>query len=247
MPDLSHHSLEITESRRSFFAPCPRIALTQYEGNKPPSINESSYPLVSDNSRQHERFTVSNPERFLDEIEFYRVVYEKLEVPRRRDLRLRLLDVGKQVRCGTRAWTRQHLDEISSWKGLPPPMLVTDKSALDFACRLDKALRIEDESSRVNALCDVRGIGPILASVVSMFTWPETCGFIDYHTSNALRFLGFEFPRKHYTSRFTIPQLLTYLRVIRSLGASKAVSAMEVAEALSVLDRAETRYGWNVI
>jgi hypothetical protein len=78
-----------------------------------------------------------------------------------------------------------------------------------------------------------------------MFTWPETCGFIDYHTCNALRFLGFELGRKHYTSRFTIPQLLTYLRIVRSLGGSKHVSSMEIAEALYALDRARIRENWR--
>jgi hypothetical protein len=239
MPDASR---EITDSRKGFFVAQPMIEVRQYEKIQLLSTNESSYSMVGNNSRRYERLTVSQSEKFLDEFDSYRAIYEKLQTERKRGLSVRLLDVGKQVSCGTRTWTRRDLDQIASWKGLPPPMLVMQRSGLDFERSLDNALRIEDESSRVNALCNIRGMGPILSSAVSMFTWPEIYGFMDYHTSNALRFLGFEFPRKHYTSRFTIHQLLMYLKVIRSLGKAKAVNAMEVAEALYALDRVGTRY-----
>jgi hypothetical protein len=204
-----------------------------------------SHHSFEDTPVHHEFFIASKPERFLDEFDLYQAIYEKLETGRRRDLKVRLLDIGKQVRCGTRTWVRDDLDDIASWKGIPPPMLVIERSSRDFEGCLESALRIEDESSRLGALCDIRGMGPILASTVSMFTWPETCGFIDYHTCNALRFLGFELPRKHYTSRFTIPQLLTYLGIVRSLGGSKHVSSMEIVEALYALDSARTKNKWR--
>jgi hypothetical protein len=194
---------------------------------------------------QPESVTDSKCEKFLKEFDIYKAIYEKLETKRRRDLRVRLLDVGKQVWCGTRTWVRQDLDDIASWKGLPPPMLMMERNSSDFEARLESTLRIEDESSRVSALCDIRGMGPIFASAVSMFTWPQTSGFMDHHTSNALRILGFYFPRKHYTSRFTIPQLLTYLRIVRSLAGSKHVNSMDIAEALYALDRARIRNNWR--
>jgi len=199
----------------------------------------------TDTLRQRESFAALKSDRFLREFDLYRTIYEKLETERQRGLRVRLLDVGKQVRCGSRGWVRGDLDDMASWKGLPPPMLMMDRNSSEFEGRLESALSIEDEPSRVNALCDIRGMGPILASTVSMFTWPDTSGFIDYHTSNALRFLGYEFPRKHYTSRFTVPQLLTYLRIVRSLGGSKAVSSMEITEALYALDSARTTNKWR--
>lgn len=205
----------------------------------------SYHSRFSDASSQRQPFAALKSDRFLQEFDLYRTIYEKLETERQRDLRVRLLDIGKQVRCGSRGWVREDLDDMASWKGLPPPMLMMDRNSSEFEGRLESALSIEDESSRVNALCDIRGMGPILASTVSMFTWPETSGFIDYHTSNALRFLGYEFPRKHYTSRFTLPQLLTYLRIVRSLGGSKDVSSMEIAEALYALDSARTRNKWR--
>lgn len=187
----------------------------------------------------------SRSERFLDEFELYQAIYEKLETKRRRDLRVRLLDVGKQVRCGNRVWVDEDLDDIASWKGLPPAMLMFERNSREFEGRLQSVLSIEDEQSRVGGLCDLQGMGPILASAVSMFTWPDTYGFMDHHTSNALRFLGFELPRKHYTSRFTIRQLLAYLRIVRSLAERKAVSSMEIAEALYALDSARTRNNWR--
>jgi hypothetical protein len=211
----------------------------------PPGDSELNYHTVGDTSCQGQFFTASKPERFLQEFDLYRAIYEKLETKRRHDLRVRLLDIGKQVKSGSRTWVRQDLDDIASWKGLPLPMLTMQRNSRDFEGCVDGALRIEDEPSRVSAMCDIRGMGPILASTVSMFTWPETCGFMDHHTYNALRFLGFELPRKHYTSRFTIPQLLTYLRIVRSLGGSKHLSSMEIAEALYALDSARTRNNWR--
>lgn len=210
-----------------------------------PRFGGSSHRSFGQHARLRESSTVAKCERFLGELSLYRTIYEKLETKRKRDLRVQLLDVGKQVRCGTRTWARHDLDDIASWKGLPPSMLIMEKDSRDFEDNLAGALRIEDEPSRVSALCDIRGMGPILASTVSMFTWPDTYGFIDCHTYNALRFLGFEFPRKEYTSRLTINQLLMYLRIIRTLGGSKAVGSMEIAEALYALDNARMKDSWR--
>jgi len=194
--------------------------------------------------RQNGSFTVPESGNFLDQLDIYRSAYEKLETPRKHDLRIQLLDLGKQVRCGTRTWVRQDLDDIAHWKGLPEPMLMIQKNSQDLEDRLAHTLSIVDETSRISALCEIRGMGPILASTLSMFTWPDSCGFLDHHTSNALRFLGYEFPKKHYTSRFTVSQLLTYLRTIRSLADSKIVSPMEIAEALCALDHMRMRNNW---
>jgi hypothetical protein len=120
-------------------------------------------------------------------------------------------------------------------------MLMMEMNSSDLEGQLNQAIRMEDETSRIDALCNIQGMGPVLVSMVLMFTWPETCGFMDYHTCNALRELGFEFPRKHSTSRFTVPQLLTYLGIIRSLRECKAVSAMEISEALYALDSINTK------
>ena len=205
----------------------------------------SFHSRVGDAARQRELLIASRSGRFFEEFDLYRAIYEKLETKRRRDLRMRLLDVGKQVRCGVRCWVREDLDDVASWKGVPPPLLAMERGSGEFEGRLDSVLRVEDEASRVNGLCGIRGLGPILVSAVSMFTWPESSGFMDHHTSNALRFLGFEFPMKHYTSRFTVSQLLTYLRIVRGLGGRKAVGSMEVAEALYALDSARTRNNWR--
>lgn len=200
---------------------------------------------ADDTSCQHEFLTVSKFEKFLQEFNLYQAIYEKLETRRRLDLTVRLLDIGKQVRYGTRTWVRQDLEEIASWKGLRPPMLMTEMNSSDFEGHFERALRIEDEPSRIASLRDIRGMGPILVSTVLMFTWPETCGFMDYHTCNALRYLGFEFPRKHCTSRFTVAQLLTYLRFVRTLGECKTVSVMEVVKALYALDSVRTKNKWR--
>jgi hypothetical protein len=108
-----------------------------------PHENELSYRSVRDNSCQLESVTASKSERFLQEFDLYQAIYEKLETKRRRDLRVYLLDIGEQVRCGTRTWLREDLDDIASWKGLPPPMLMMKKDTSDFGGCLEGALRIE--------------------------------------------------------------------------------------------------------
>ena len=202
-----------------------------------------SYSHVGRTSRQHELLLATRSGKFLDELAYLQSVYVKMETERRRGLRGRLLDIGKHVSCGDRIWHRRDLEDIASWKGLPPNMLMLGNS--EFEDHLESALRIEDEAVRVSAMCDIRGMGPILVSTVSMFTWPDTSAFMDYHTFNALRFLGFEFPRKHYTNTFTLPQLQSYLRIVRGLRDRKGVGSMEIAEALYALDRARTTDSWR--
>jgi len=206
--------------------------------------NRPSYGRVVTNSRQHELLVATRSGKFLDELVYLQSIYEKMETERRHGLRTRLLDIGKQVSCGDRTWHRRDLEDIASWKGLPPNMLTLENPD-EFEGHLEKALRIEDETARVNAMCDIRGMGPILVSTVSMFTWPDTFAFMDYHTFNALRFLGFEFPRKHYTNTFTTSQLLAYLRIVRGLRERKGVGSMQIAEALYALDRARTTNSWR--
>lgn len=200
----------------------PSPALSQKHLHKPTHLN---------------KVLNSQTSAFLQEFDRYEALFRKLETNRRVDLEVRLLDIGKQVRNRTRTWVRQDLLDIASLKGLRPRMLMMKMSSPTFECRLDSALRIEDEPSRIDALCNIRGMRPVLASMVLMFTWPETYGFMDYHTCNALRQLGFDFPRKHCTSKFTVPQLLTYLRYVRRLQEYKGVGAMEITKALYAFDR----------
>jgi hypothetical protein len=187
-------------------------------------------------SHQFAFLTASRSERFLKEINFYLAIYAKSETELKRDLAVHLLDIGKRVRCRSRIWSREDLDDIASWKGLRPRMLMIKMNSSDFEDRLDSVVRTEDEPSRVKALCGIHGIGPVLASAVLMFTWPENFGFMDNHTCNALRYLGLNFPKKYTTSRFTVGQLLAYLRIVRTLRERKGVSSMEIAEALYALD-----------
>lgn len=204
------------------------------------------YPSgVEDSSNQHRLLTTTKSERFLREFDLYDAIYEKVETKRRLDLTVHLLAIGKRVRYGNAGWARQDLHDIAGWKGLRPSMLMMETDASDLEGRVETALRIEDETSRIGALCRIRGIGPVLTSVVLMFTWPETCGFMDYHTCSALRYLGFGFPRKHCASRFTVPQLLTYLRIVRALGERKGTTAMEIVKALYALDRVSTKNNWR--
>jgi len=180
---------------------------------------------------------------FLDELPLYVTIYEKLETQRRRDLRFQLLGLGKQVSSGTRNWVRQDLDYIALWRGMRPCRLMVD--SVTFEDSLKCALGIDDERSKVRALCNIRGIGPALASTLLSFTWPENFGFVDHRTWNASRYLRGEFARKYYASVFTIAQLLGYFEVLRNLGEMRSVSSMEIAKALYALDDVKTRDNWR--
>lgn len=195
---------------------------------------DSDQPYTSHQNRLP--IIASKRVEFLQNLNFYLATYAKSESALRHGLTVHLVNVGREVRCGARNWSRQDLDDIASWKGLRSRMLMTETDSSELENHLEGALGISDESSRVRALCDVRGIGPILASTLLMFTWPEIYGFMDNRTCNSLRYLGFEFPKKYSASRFTVHQLLTYLRIIRALKEDGRVSAMEIAEALYALD-----------
>jgi len=213
----------------------PRVATLRSDA-------KNDYGVDEDKPRDRDGLTTRFVE-FLGELPFYLTMYEKLESLRKRDLRLQLLDVGKQVRSGTRHWVRQDLDYIALWRGMRPCRLTVDSET--FENSLKCALRIEDEQSKVRALCDIRGIGAALASTLLAFTWPENYGFMDYRAWNASRYLKGEFARKYYASVFTIAQLLGYFEMLRNLGEMRGVSAMEITEALCALDVMKTGDNWG--
>jgi len=203
------------------------------------------HTTTTETTWQHEFRIRPESDRFLREFDSYYAVYELLETKRKFDLTMRLLDIGRQVREGNRSWVMSDLEDIARWKGLQPPMLVIKKSAPDIDRLLQGAFGIENEEARIGALCTIQGIGPVLASTILMFTWPENCGFMDYHTWNSLRCLSFDLSKKHCTSRFTVPQLSAYLRIIRLLGENKRRFTMDVVKALYALDNTKIRKKWK--
>jgi hypothetical protein len=110
-------------------------------------------------------------------------------------------------------WTKSDLKDIIRWKRMHR-LIPRIENAPDIEERLEAAFMIQDERARIDALCRIPGIGPVLASAILMFTSPETYALLDCHAWNALGFLGFHLPKKGVSSgSFTIPELLEFLRI----------------------------------
>jgi len=184
-------------------------------------------------------------EDFLWDFDTYRALYEQLETRKRRPLASHLQDVGKEVNQGIRSWTKSDLKDIVRWKRVQR-LIPRIENAPDIEEGLEHAFRIQDEQARIEALCRIPGVGPVLASAILTFTSPEIYGLLDCHAWNALRFLGFQLPEKHASSgTFTIPELLAFLRIIRKLAKKKTTTPSEVHKALYALEKVRTNKRWS--
>jgi len=184
-------------------------------------------------------------EDFLWDFDTYRALYEQLETRKRGPLAPHLLDVGKEVNQGIRSWTKSDLKDIVRWKRMHR-LIPRIENAPDIEEDLEHAFRIQDEQARIEALCRIPGVGPVLASAILMFTSPEIYGLLDCHAWNALRLLGFQLPEKHASSgTFTIRELLAFLGIIRKLGKKKGTTPSEVHKALYALEKVRTNGRWS--
>jgi len=158
----------------------------------------------------------------------------------------RLFAVGRAIRQGGRSWTKSDVKDIVCWRRVHR-LIPRIENAPDIEERLENAFRIQDERVRIEVLCRIPGLGPVLASAILTFASPETYGVLDCHAWNALRFLGFHLPRKDASSgNFTIPELLVFLRIVRKLAKEKTTTPSEVCMALHALDRVRTNKRWKL-
>jgi hypothetical protein len=187
----------------------------------------------------------SYAQEFLRNFETYLAVYEKLETTKDVKIGNRLFAIGREIRQGTRSWTKSDLEVVVRWKHLERLMPRIER-VRDIEERLELAFKIQEEHTRIGALWAIPGIGPVLASVMLTLTWPETCGVLDYHAWNALSSLGFDLPKKENDgSTFRIAEFLRYLRIIRKLARDSTANPNEVYKALYTLDKAETNENWK--
>jgi hypothetical protein len=172
--------------------------------------------------------------------------YEEMEMSRQLSLTQRLLEAGKQVRQGTRTWTKQDLKDVARWKHLQPLMSRIEKNLEDIDKSLGHVFEIQNEAERIEALCRIPGIGPALASMILTFTFPDTFCPIDYHAWNGLRSLGFGFMRKDGSgTAFTVSEFFEYLKAVRKLAKERNTTPWEVAKALHALDKVKNRKRWR--
>jgi len=186
-----------------------------------------------------------NHDLFSEDFVMLRGVYDRLETMVEASQVLGLLGLGKRVREGNRGWTKDDLESITRWKRMQPLMANIEREA-NIELRLAHAFKVQDEESRIEALCRIPGIGPVLASVLLTLTFPEKYAPLDSHTWNALSRLGFELRNRPFSGGgYTIPELLRYLRLMKSLAKVMKATPWEVAKALCALDQVKTRTKWK--
>jgi hypothetical protein len=148
-----------------------------------------------------------------------------------------LYRVGKRIKNGELLWTKLDLMDVIRWKRLHPLMKRITQSAPELEQRLNDALTTGDGGDRVEALCGMQGFGPVLASAILTLTWPETYGFIGYHSWTALGALGFDVSGRPFSGGgYTIPEYLRFLMIIQQLAGQVGSSPAQIADALYAYD-----------
>jgi hypothetical protein len=178
---------------------------------------------------------------FLQNLSKYSEIYMQLD--RDPALTNHLCRVGRQVRNVERLWTKLDLIDVIRWKRLHPLRKRITQSAPELEQRLNEALTTGDGEDRVEALCGMQGFGPVLASAILTLTWPETYGFMDYHSWTALRALSFDVSDRQFSGGgFTISEYLHFLTIIRQLADQVGSSPAQIADALYAHDNVRRRH-----
>jgi hypothetical protein len=154
-----------------------------------------------------------------------------------------LLLRGRQVQRGMAAWTKHDLEEIVRWRRIQSLMSKMDEN---IELRLTQALRLQDEESRIEDLCRIPGVGPVLASVLLTLTFPERYAPLDNHAWNALFRLGFDLRKRPYSGGgYMAHELFRYTRILRSLAKSMDTLPWNMAKALHAWDKVDTETKWK--
>lgn len=180
-------------------------------------------------------------EEFLQNLSEYSAIYMQLDHDPA--LTNHLCRVGRQVRNGERLWTKLDLIDVIRWKRLHPLSKRITQSAPELEQRLNEALTTGDGEDSVEALCGMQGFGPVLASAILTLTWPETYGFLDYHSWTALRALGFDVSDRQFNGGgYTIREYLHFLTIIRRLSDQVPSTPAKVADALYAFAKVRRRH-----
>jgi hypothetical protein len=169
-----------------------------------------------------------------------------MQMARETTIVLELLEVGKQVRQGIRRWTKSDLGNILRWKHMHSLMPRIVRETPDIEIRLAHALCVQDEESRMEALCRIRDIGPALASVLLTLTFPKRYAPLDHHAWNGLCRLGFELARKPFSGGgYSIAELMRYEKIVVTLARMANTTPWDVAKALHALDQVSLKTKWK--
>jgi hypothetical protein len=187
----------------------------------------------------------SNLQEFLRDFETYRAVYDRIRGTRELEIANHLFAMGREIEQGTKPWTKSDLKTIVRYRRMSR-LIPRIENAPDIEESLADAFRIQDEPARINALCKIPGIGPVLASAILTFTSPGTYAPLDCHAWNALGYLGFHLPKKGISNgSFTTAELLEFLKIVRKLAEEKTTTPTEIHKALYASDQARTSKRWS--
>jgi len=216
----------------------------EQRGHNPRFLPPRSIPRYVE-SIESTHTSTPNAQEFLRDFETYRAVYERLQTKKEVEVGNRLFTIGREIRQGTRSWTKSDLKDIVRWKRMHR-LIPRIENARDIEERLAHAFMIEDERPRIEALCEIPSIGPALASVMLESTSPEMCGALNYHAWNALRLLSFSLPKKRAShDSYTVHELLRYLEVVRRLAREKGTTPAQIGKALYAFDKTVTDKRWK--
>jgi hypothetical protein len=153
--------------------------------------------------------------------------------------------VERKPNLRIRSWTKAELENLLQKKRLHHFLPKIDGSP-NLQKHLVYAFKVQEEKTRIEALCEIPGIGPALASVILESMYPETYGALNYHAWNALRLLSFNLPKKRAShDSFTVHELIRYLEIIRRLARERGTTAAQVGKALYAYDKAMTDKRWK--
>lgn len=176
----------------------------------------------------------------------FRSLYERLETEREGIEALDLLRRGEQVEHGGRRWTKDDLEDVFRWKNRQPLLPKIEKEAPDVEKRLAYAFEINDEEEKIDALCRIPFIGPVLTSILLTLTYPTEYAPLDSHSWNGLCSLGFDLSKRPFSGGgYSVHELLRYLSIVRSLAKQMKTPPWDVAKALHALDQVNTKTKWK--
>jgi len=155
------------------------------------------------------------------------------------------LSVGEELGFVGKSWTERELEDLLRRKHLHH-FFTKVSGTPDLERQLTHAFRIQEEKSRIEALCEIPGIGPALASVILESMFPDMYGALNYHAWNALRLLSFSLRKKRAShDSFRVHDLMRYLQIIRRLARERGTTPAQVGKALYAYDKAMTDKRWK--
>lgn len=183
---------------------------------------------------------------FLENFNTYCTLYQRLNNTDETAVHSEAFFRGTPSGQKIKSWTKPELEDLLQSKHLHHFFGKIDGTP-NLEKRLVRALGIHQENGRIETLCDIPGIGPVLASVLLESMYPETYGALNYHTWNALRLLKFDLAKKRACcgDSFTVRELLKYLQIIRMLARQTGTTPAQMATALYAYDRALTDDKWK--